>query len=80
MVYQIYKDCFCCLLLQQELEQQNELLYNTKAVLEKQINALNSKAEKLGKLALILLKVSQHICVQVCNHDLLTMNLDLWNN
>ncbi|XP_028396205.1 daple-like protein [Dendronephthya gigantea] len=33
----------------EELEEQNELLYNTKAVLEKQINALNSKAEKLAE-------------------------------
>ena len=33
----------------QELEEQNEILYNTKVILEKQVNTLNPKADKLGK-------------------------------
>ena len=33
----------------QELKEQNELLYETKLVLEEQLSGLNSKEERIGK-------------------------------
>lgn len=40
----------------QELEEQNEILYNTKVVLEKQVDTLNPKADKLGKEYILINK------------------------
>lgn len=37
-----------CLILQ-ELKEQNELLYETKLVLEEQLTGLNSKEERIGE-------------------------------
>lgn len=38
-----------CIYFFQELKEQNELLYDTKVVLEEQLTGLNTKEERIGE-------------------------------
>lgn len=52
----------------QELKEQNELLYDTKVVLEEQLTGLNAKEERIGE-QISMGRVVRHIFAQALTSD-----------
>ena len=57
-----------CIYFFQELKEQNELLYDTKVVLEEQLTGLNTKEERIGE-RISMDWVVRHIFAQVLTSD-----------
>lgn len=75
-------DVFVYIIFFQELKEQNELLYDTKVVLEEQLTGLNTKEERIGE-QISMGRVVRHIfkyLLQITSMGLLRPSIKLHSN